>query len=786
MAPKLARMADIADDQACANCSHLASAHQDTADGDNTGSCTMANCDCSAFAPASGAGGKPAAPPAKAAPPSPPASKAGAAARGGRYAAPAPPAPAPGGAGDDAGPADAPDLDTAIKATSDALDQAVAAIANVDLTTLQPQEQTFVALVHAADTAFDLVSGEIKPDDDAGDQTTQAEAADAAIVAARNVGEGLGEPSDELSSALDAIHAADLASGDVLAALKAPDPDEDAGTDTDTGDDGTDDGGDGSGDDGMASEGVRRLSAYAAARRAARYADAGTPAAPAPTDDDSDAQTGKGTGASGDDTIPVTKTSDSQAFRMPIMVIEGVDTGDGRYIEPEVLTWRDLPLPVMAVTSTTEGHDGAELVGRLDSVERIDVSAMENPKTGEPYGEGVTALRSEGVFTTLENAEMVAGLVADEFLRGVSVDIGDVISEIEFLDDDGNPLDDDDEVEGEPFLDLLFGGDHVREKLTQGRVMGVTICPFPAFEGAYIELDDGNTTPTTREAADTSRQVAAIREHGEGVLIASIRNTDVYGSRDLPAGGAMVAAAGPEKPPSGWFTDPNFAGPTPLTIDPDGRIYGHLATWSECHTGVTGRCVTAPRSRTNYGYFRTGAVLCDDESLVATGPITLGGGHAGLPLGPAEAIRHYDETGAAVADVAAGEDRYGVWVAGAMRPDVTASQIRALRASALSGDWRNVGGNLELVAALAVNAPGFPVVRSRVASGAQVALVAAGAREVMVAATERAAEDRELMATMRAQWPLMQALLEKETRRVDQLRTDVHKDKLRRFVRSAR
>jgi hypothetical protein len=46
----------------------------------------------------------------------------------------------------------------------------------------------------------------------------------------------------------------------------------------------------------------------------------------------------------------------------------------------------------------------------------------------------------------------------------------------------------------------------------------------------------------------------------------------------------------------------------------------------------------------------------------------------------------------------------------------------------LSGDWRRIGGNLELVAALAVNVPGFPVPRPRglVASGSMQSLVAAG------------------------------------------------------------
>ncbi len=55
-------------------------------------------------------------------------------------------------------------------------------------------------------------------------------------------------------------------------------------------------------------------------------------------------------------------------------------------------------------------------------------------------------------------------------------------------------------------------------------------------------------------------------------------------------------------------------------------------------------------------------------------------------------------------------------------------QVRALRASAPSGDWRPINGALELVAVCQVNVPGFPIARARVASGQVYALVAAGAR----------------------------------------------------------
>ena len=80
----------------------------------------------------------------------------------------------------------------------------------------------------------------------------------------------------------------------------------------------------------------------------------------------------------------------------------------------------------------------------------------------------------------------------------------------------------------------------------------------------------------------------------------------------------------------------------------------------------------------------------------------------------------------------AGEDEFGIWVAGAVDAEVAPAIARKLRASALSGDWRRVDGSLELVAALAVNVPGFPIPRpqANVVASAQhdqtLALVAAG------------------------------------------------------------
>ena len=71
-----------------------------------------------------------------------------------------------------------------------------------------------------------------------------------------------------------------------------------------------------------------------------------------------------------------------------------------------------------------------------------------------------------------------------------------------------------------------------------------------------------------------------------------------------------------------------------------------------------------------------------------------------------------------------GEDEFGIWTAGSIIPGVTPEQVAALRRSPLSGDWRRIRGKMELIRALAVNSPGFPVLRS-VGNRPQ-ALVAAG------------------------------------------------------------
>jgi hypothetical protein len=242
--------------------------------------------------------------------------------------------------------------------------------------------------------------------------------------------------------------------------------------------------------------------------------------------------------------------------------------------------------------------------------------------------------------------------------------------------------------------------------------MGVTIVPKPAFQECQIFLEsqeDGDYQEDTLIPTD-------------GIYVDEMEPQD---ASSLVACG-MVASSIPVAPPADWFDNPKLDKATPLTVDDDGRVYGHIAAWHVDHIGLP-YGTKPPRSRSKYAYFHTGVVRTENGSDVPVGQLTLAGGHASLEASAAEAVKHYDDTASAVADVHAGEDQFGIWVAGSLRPGTGPEQIRTLRASAPSGDWRPIRGSLELVAVCQVNVPGFPIARARVASGAVVALVAAGA-----------------------------------------------------------
>lgn len=297
----------------------------------------------------------------------------------------------------------------------------------------------------------------------------------------------------------------------------------------------------------------------------------------------------------------------------------------------------------------------------------------------ETTGEGHDASRIVGSITEGEitpdgitgrgiiyaDESKVLALLRDGLVRP-SVDLCDVVAD---LDDDG-----------------VF-------VLHEGTVMAATLVATPAFEDVSVTLTGEDRAAPAAES-----------------VLASAAALDA-----LPT---YPAAA---------FGDPALPGPTPVTIDRDtGRVVGHLALWDSCHVGLPGRCVQPPRSASGYSAFHQSTVVTADGDRVAVGRLTVGGGHADARAGVRAAAEHYDTTGACWAFVRAGEDEHGIWVAGMINDAATAEQVAAAEAAPLSGDWRRVGAGLELVAALSVSTPGFPVRREySAAEGAVDSLVAA-------------------------------------------------------------
>ncbi len=188
---------------------------------------------------------------------------------------------------------------------------------------------------------------------------------------------------------------------------------------------------------------------------------------------------------------------------------------------------------------------------------------------------------------------------------------------------------------------------------------------------------------------------------------------------------SLEAAAAPVYPHSSVFEHQYPANPDqPFTVTADGRASGLLWMWNKCHAGIVDECVMAPRTATDYAYFHNGQVLTSDGKLVKVGKITMGTGHAGPNMRWMPAADHYDNTGTAAAIGRITDTQRGGWFDGVLVSSLDDEKVQELRRSPISGDWRRINGNLELVAALAVNVPGFPIVAS--INGESQSLVAAG------------------------------------------------------------
>lgn len=369
-----------------------------------------------------------------------------------------------------------------------------------------------------------------------------------------------------------------------------------------------------------------------------------------------------------DNQLPITAGAEGEKgarFRIPVLIPGGgAKTGDGRSFSIGALSVRDMPISLKWQIMSSQGHDQSVVVGRIDHVEMLEDGGI-----GE-----VT-----GVFDTGKYALECVRQIRAGMLRGVSADLDNFDASVL-----SNP--DPDRITAQEI------------EVNQARLSAATIVQISAFSEAYIELlDEDPAMPDGEYIEETEETLAA----------------------------SAVSSAIPVNPPAEWFENPKLSKPTHLTITDDGRVFGHIAAWSTHHIGLP-YGTRPPRSASNYAYFRTGSLRTAEGTDVRVGQISLAGGHAALSADARAAVEHYDNTNSAMCDLAAGEDSHGIWVSGALRPGVSPEKLRAFRASSPSGDWRPINGKLELVAVCSVNVPGFPVAQARVASGAVVALVAAG------------------------------------------------------------
>lgn len=382
-----------------------------------------------------------------------------------------------------------------------------------------------------------------------------------------------------------------------------------------------------------------------------------------------------------------------------VLVVEGTPTGDGRQFAAGALTW-----PALGETASLEiplgwmyerSHGGMSTdkvvnVGRIDAITRVG---------NELHGRGVLNLDTEW---GRRAAEQMGTRDDPGFLAGVSIDADDPDDprglNIEYVFPDSCALEespeDDDDLPGESPEDEIAAEMACMipelEIYHSGRIRAATLVDIPAYVEARLYLDEPVPEGTPIDADAVSMPVTA----------------------------SSFTMTIPDLPPAEWFDEPRDEPEIgAITVTDEGRIFGYLAPKHVAHRGIRDKRVTVPMGNVDYGIWMNRVTIADDGrggfTRLATGPITMDCGHAVASPRVVGAARreHYDNSCSIVATVRVGENSRGVWISGAVLPDVTPDQVRRMMACQLSGDWgphREKPGKRELAGALLVPVPGFP------------------------------------------------------------------------------
>jgi hypothetical protein len=381
-----------------------------------------------------------------------------------------------------------------------------------------------------------------------------------------------------------------------------------------------------------------------------------------------------------------------------ILAVEGVATGDGRQFEHNALTWGDLPMPFGWMYERAHGGmptDKVVNVGMIDTIER---------------GEGGLIVATGRIDLRTERGWEVASMMGTRenpgSLAGVSIDADDPEDpmglEVEYRyaegcelpEDDAGTLLDDNDGENVDDMKCMMPSLMVYHS---GRIRAATLVDIPAFMEARVYLDRELDDPGPVDVPADDE----VEDSDEAVLTAATYTmtlTDV--------------------PPASWFEEPTDEPDIgAITVTDEGRVFGYLAPANVAHRGHRGKRVTVPMGNVDYGIWMNRVTIVDDGrggfQRLATGPITMDCGHAPASNRVTGAARtqHYDNSCSVVATARVGENRKGVWIAGAILADVTPDQVRRMMTLQLSGDWgphREKPGKRELAGALLVPVPGFP------------------------------------------------------------------------------
>jgi hypothetical protein len=416
--------------------------------------------------------------------------------------------------------------------------------------------------------------------------------------------------------------------------------------------------------------------------------------------DNADAGDGQDSAGDGQDSGDIETAKNTGYWAGPLLALDHL-TGDSS-IFPRIVgsqdTYRATNHNWLSYQRESQpGHFGKVAVGRPE-VLWIAPADLDGQQIDHLWGAGSFDVSDPDV------PEIVRKL-ADGYAGTVSADLDSARADLRWFDEDGNETE---EPDFDQFWDWLEGvdiGKEPAEFIYQWRFAGVTQVQDPAFHTGWIRL----STTSPEEWAAKVNPVWQLDFSSIGTITAALtasasgRGPKVTAKPGTRLWCEQVAADVPHDPPASHFTNPQLTGPTKVTVTSDRRVFGHIADWETLHA-----VHDIPPPRCQYGgtypKFHRHPVTCSDGTMVLTGPLATGG-HADDDdeVTFADAVAHYDNPNYVLADVVAGEDEFGIWVSGALRPGVSPSQVLFAYRYSFSGDWRDEA----LIAACSCSTPAF-------------------------------------------------------------------------------